>query len=129
MVDLERRGWIGRDALAAEARAGSRWRLVRVELDAEALEELFHAEGLAPCTPDGAWRDPVPMYAGGEQVGWATSGAFSPLLKRHLAIATVDAARAGSDLRMEVTVDHRRRSVPVRVSGGPLLDPSRRTAS
>ncbi len=81
--------------------------------------------------PAQAWRDPVPVYdAGGRQIGQATSGAWSPLLKCNLALASVRAAHAapGTELRVEVTVEYQRRSVRATVSPTPFFDPPRKRA-
>src|SRR5207247_10774713 len=45
--------------------------------------------GLPPQPPSDPWRDKVPLYSGYRQIGCATSGCWSPLLKRYIAIATV----------------------------------------
>ena len=54
--------------------------------------------------PPTAWRMSVPIYAGAEQVGYATSGGWSPLLKKYIALAhcarrMVDAAAPSSRSR------------------------------
>jgi aminomethyltransferase len=73
-------------------------------------------------------RVPVPVYAGRKQVGRATSTAWSPILKKAIALASVDAASAepGTGLRMEWTVEARRGSVPATVVPLPFFDPPRK---
>jgi aminomethyltransferase len=75
-----------------------------------------------------AWRDSIPVYEGVVQVGYATSGAWSPTLKKNLALATVDAAHArdGTELKIEWTVEHRRKAVKATVVPRPFFDPERK---
>ena len=84
-------------------------------------------EGGAPPT---SRRHPphVPVYAGGRQIGRATSGTFSPTLKKHIALASVDAAYepAGSDVQLEWTVEGRRGRVAATVAALPFFDPPRK---
>jgi aminomethyltransferase len=72
----------------------------------------------------------VPLYAGGEQVGYATSGCWSPLLKRYIALAHLEARSAtpGTLLEMEVTVEHRRKRAAARVRPLPFFNPERKRA-
>jgi aminomethyltransferase len=72
----------------------------------------------------------VPIYSGVEQVGYATSGGWSPLLKKYITLAHLRApwARAGTQLDMEVTVEHRRRRAAARVVKKPFFDPERKRA-
>jgi aminomethyltransferase len=80
--------------------------------------------------PATAWRASVPLYAGGRQVGYATTGGWSPLLKRYIALAHLRArwAAPGTPLEMEVTVEHRRRRAAARVVAKPFFDPARKRA-
>ncbi|MCP3958091.1 MAG: aminomethyl transferase family protein [bacterium] len=109
--------FIGREALEREKRDGSAWRLVGLEIPWEPLEELYLAAGLMPDLPTVAWREAVPVYADGRQVGRATSGCWSTLLKKYIALASVQTpySRFGTELGMEVTVDYARRQAPARV--------------
>jgi len=130
-VALDRDSFIGQHALRAERQRGSRWSMVGLSYDWEEYEALFDAVGLPPQVPDGAWRSPVPVFdERGRQVGQATSGAWSPLLKKNLALATVESscAGAGGRLRIETTVEYRRRHVGAIVTPTPFFDPERKRA-
>ena len=129
-VDLEGAPFNGRGALREEKRRGPEWQFVGLDVDWEALERLYAAEGLPPQLPTAAWRGSAPVYDGRRQVGYATSGAWSPLLKRYLALAHLQAqhARPGTQLFMELTVEHHQQKAPARVVNLPFLDPARRRA-
>jgi aminomethyltransferase len=129
-VDLRKEHFIGRRALADEAQRGAQWQLVGLELDWNSLEALYAAAGLAPQLPATAWRASAPVYSGGEQVGYATTGGWSPLLKKYIALAHLQGSSAalGTQLEMEVTVEHRRKRAAVRVVKRPFFDPERKRA-
>ncbi|HJM57173.1 MAG TPA: aminomethyltransferase family protein [Planctomycetota bacterium] len=131
-VNLEREGWIGREALLRERENGPKWNLVGLELDWAEIEDL-HAEyelppHLAPC----ACREAVPVYlASGKQVGQATSSTWSPTLKRSLALAQVHRRHTsiGTKLQVEHTVEFERRRVTATVVERPFFDPPRKTST
>ena len=127
-VSLDKERFIGRDALAAEASRGAQWRFVGIELEWNSLERLYAEVGLATRLPNAAWRMSVPIYAGSEQAGYATSGAWSPLLKKYIALAHLRAPHAapGTALEMEITVEHRRKRAAARVVKKPFFDPDRK---
>jgi aminomethyltransferase len=129
-VRLEKPAFVGRAALAAEAARAPAWRLVGLETDWDALEALFAAVGLPPRLPAAAWRTSVPVYDERDQIGYATSGCWSPLLKKSLALAHVEAtfATPGTELAIEVTVEHRRLRAPARVAAPPFFNPERKRA-
>jgi aminomethyltransferase len=129
-VSLDKEQFVGRSALAREAQRGPLWSFVGLEVEWDSLERLYEGEGLAPRLPATAWRASVPVYADGDQVGYATSGGWSPLLKRYLALAHLDSRRAapGTQLEMEVTVEHRRKRAAARVVKKPFFDPPRKRA-
>jgi aminomethyltransferase len=72
----------------------------------------------------------VPLYADGEQAGYATSGGWSPLLKRYIALAHLRARWAvpGTRLEIEITVEHRRQRAAARVVRKPFFNPDRKRA-
>jgi len=72
----------------------------------------------------------TPIYASGEQVGYATSGAWSPVLKKYIALAHLRAqwAKPGTPLEMEITVEHKRKRAAITVVKKPFFDPPRKRA-
>jgi aminomethyltransferase len=72
----------------------------------------------------------VPIYAGKEQAGYATSGGWSPLLKKYIALAHLRSpwAKPGTPLDIEITVEHRRKRAVARVVKKPFFDPERKRA-
>jgi aminomethyltransferase len=73
---------------------------------------------------------PVPVYRGKSQIGKATSTAWSPLLKKMIALASVDTAHSaiGTELEAEVTVEATRYRAGVKVVKLPFYNPARKTA-
>jgi aminomethyltransferase len=129
-VDLKKDRFVGKAALAREAERPPEWRFVGVEVDWDALEALYDSVGLAPQLPHTAWRMSVPIYAGSDQVGYATSGCWSPILKKYIALAHVRAkwSKPATEIEMEVTVEHQRRRAAARVVKKPFFDPQRKRA-
>jgi aminomethyltransferase len=129
-VNLKKQRFVGREALAAEASRAPQWQFVGVEVDWASLERLYQDVGLATRLPAVAWRTSVPIYADNEQAGYATSGGWSPLLKKYVALAHVREqwASPGTQLEMEITVEHRRKRAAVRVVKKPFFDPERKKA-
>jgi aminomethyltransferase len=129
-VNLDKEHFIGKQALAAENSRGPQWQFVGVEIGWPGLERLYAEMGLATRLPQTAWRTSVPIYAGAEQAGYATSGGWSPLLKKYIALAHLRSqwAKPGTELDIEITVEHRRKRAGARVVKKPFFDPERKKA-
>jgi aminomethyltransferase len=129
LVDLGKARFVGRDALAAEAARGPARRIVGLEIDWADVERLYDAVGLPPVALATTARVAVPVYAGGHQAGRMTSSTWSPVLKKMIGLATVDAefAGTGSELEVEHTVDAVRHRVGARVVATPFFNPKRKT--
>lgn len=128
-VQLERDPFIGQEALRREKAKGPSRVFVCLEIDWDELAALFARHGLPPEVHFGGWRDPRPVYdLGGQFIGQATSGAWSPLLKKNLALATVQAEHGelGHRVRFEVTVEYERKAVSATVVKKPAFDPERK---
>jgi len=118
----------GRRALRAERARGAAWGFVGLDVDWESLEKIYAERGLPPQLPTVAWRTSAPVYKEGKQIGYATSGCWSPLLKKYLALAHVRAPhfQTGADVELEVTVEHRRKRANAVVRKLPFFDPPRK---
>ena len=129
-VNLDKEQFVGKQALAAEKARGPQWQFVGIEIGWPGLERLYAEVGLATRLPQAAWRMSVPLYSGAEQVGYATSGGWSPLLKKYIALAHLRAqwAQPGTELDIEITVEHRRKRAAARAVKKPFFDPERKKA-
>ncbi|MBI2992298.1 MAG: aminomethyl transferase family protein, partial [Deltaproteobacteria bacterium] len=129
-VNLEKQGFIGRRALLEEKRRGSSRQLIGLEIDWEDYERLYQEAGLAPQLPTAVWRGGVPVYRDDRQVGQATTGGWSPTMKKYIALATVQSkfSQTGTELFVEMTVEYVRKKVKARVVKPPFFDPPRKRA-
>ena len=127
-VSADKAPFVGQRALRAEKQRGPAWQFVGVEVEWDSLERLYAAEGLPPQLPTVAWRTSIPIYSNGRQVGYATSGCWSPLLKKYIALAHLESAYANPDMpvRIEITVEHKRMQAAARVTRIPFFDPERK---
>lgn len=123
--------FVGRRALELEqARGGPDRRLVGLDIEWADIERLNAAHGLPPEVPAAAWRTPIPVFDGPWQVGRATSGTWSPTLKRNIALASVPPRYepVGTRLTVEWTVEARRGRAHAVVTPIPFFDPPRKRA-
>ena len=127
-VKMKKKDFIGKRALEAELARGSEWDFVGIDIHWTELEDHYRKVGLAPGLPGTAWRTSTPLYKGNEQVGYATSGCWSPILKRYIALAHVksDYAQSGSTLDFELKVEHYRKVTPAIIVKTPFFDPERK---
>jgi aminomethyltransferase len=131
LVNLEAGDFVGRLALEREAKAGGPpRRLVGLQLDWYDIEGLYDAQGLPPAISPMVDRSPVPVYAGGRQVGRVTSRGWSPVLKQAIALASVPPQYEpiGTTLAVEWTVEGRHGRVAATVVELPFLDLPRKRA-
>jgi aminomethyltransferase len=131
MVHLEKENFIGKRALEQDARNGVPRQLVGVEVDWTDVEALYERYGLTPAAPSQASRVAVPLYSGEKQVGKATTTTWSPILKKMIALASVERehSKLGTQLQMEITIEAIRLKTNVKVTGLPFFNPPRKTAS
>ncbi len=93
-------------------------------------ENLYQRANLPPQIPLIAWRGGVPVYKEKQQVGHATTGGWSPILKKYIALATVgkQCKELGSRVDFEVTVEYVRKTAGATVVKLPFFDPPRKRA-
>jgi aminomethyltransferase len=130
LVDLRKSTFIGKAPLADERARGPRRQIVGLEVDWTGVEAVYERYELPPVAPAAASRSAVPVMIAGRQVGRATTTAWSPTLKRLIALATVDAPhfRPGTSVQLEMTVEGVRHFVGATVVPTPFFNPPRKTA-
>ena len=130
LVDLKKETFVGRDALAREAKSGAERALVGLEINWNEVEAMYDKMGMAPQVPSIASRVAVPVYRGGRVVGKATSTTWSPTLKKMIALACVNRVHSavGTTLNMEMTVEAVRHTVSAKIVPLPFFNPPRKMA-
>ena len=131
LVSLDKGRFIGQRALRDEHRRGAARQIVGLAIEWSEVEKLYDAVGLAPAVAATASRAAVPVYRNGRQVGKATSTTWSPVLKRMIALATIDRPHyaEGTQVQFEITVEAVRHRVPATVVKTPFFNPPRKTAT
>jgi len=127
-VDLKKHHFVGSEALRQlNGRAPSR-QIVGLEINLSDYEYLFRQAGLPPHFPIAAWRGGVPVYKEEKQVGHATTGGWSPILKKYVALATIEQefVQPVTRLEMEITVNYARKTAGATVVKLPFYDPARK---
>ncbi len=127
-VKMKKSGFIGKSSLQIELNQGFGWSFVGIEIKWPEFEKHYREVGLAPGLPHTAWRTSTPLYYKNEQIGYATSGTWSPLLKRYIALAHLKSnyAHEGSELMFELKVEHFRKLTKATVVKTPFYDPERK---
>ena len=131
MVHLDKESFVGKTALQLDAKNGVPRQLVGLEVDWVEVEEQHDKFGLTPAAPAQASRVAVPVYSGSKHIGKATTTTFSPLLKKLIALASVDTAYStpGTKLQMELTIEAQRLKTTATVVKLPFFNPARKTAT
>jgi aminomethyltransferase len=130
LVDLKKETFVGREALAREAKKGAERALVGLEINWNEMEALYDKMGMAPQVPSMASRVAVPVYRGGRVIGKATSTTWSPTLKKMIALACVNREHStvGTTLNIEMTVEAVRHTVSAKIVAMPFFNPARKMA-
>jgi aminomethyltransferase len=131
------RPFVGGEAIRRELLDGtSRWASVGIVVDWREWDRLHREAGVLPVKD----ARPLPYEAvvydaeRAEQVGYATSFMYSPVLQRHIGLARVrpDLApakdRPGSDVRLEIWLQHHTTTVAAATTRAAHFDPPRKTA-
>jgi aminomethyltransferase len=121
--------FVGRDAIRAERARGIARQVVGLEISWTDVERLYTRVGLTPQVPMAASRVAVPIYKDGRQVGKATSTTWSPVLKKLIALATVDRPHyaPGTSVEVETTVEAVRHRARATVVPTPFYNPPQKT--
>jgi aminomethyltransferase len=131
LVNIDKGRFIGQQALRRELATGPRRQIAGLQVDWTAVERIYENAGLPPAVGATASRVAVPVYRNGRQVGKATTSTWSPVLKRMIALATIDRPHfaTGTVLEMELTVEAVRYRVPAVVVATPFFNPARKVAT
>jgi aminomethyltransferase len=126
------RSFLGREAIAREiADKTSRWKLTGLVLDWRDYDRHFDAAGLIPPKDHTPIEEEYYIYDDDlQQLGYATSLMYSPMLQRHIALARVPLSLTapGSRVKLELAVSHKYEYFDAHVTRLPLYNPDRRTA-
>jgi aminomethyltransferase len=130
MVHLNKENFIGKAALEQDQKQGVARQFVGLEIDWTEVEARYETFGLTPAAPSQASRVAVPVYCGEKQVGKATSTTWSPVLKKMIALASIETSHSkiGARLQMEITIEAMRQKVTAKIVKMPFFNPPRKTA-
>jgi aminomethyltransferase len=130
MVHLQKPNFVGKAALERDAKEGVARQFVGLEVDWTEVEGSYEKYGLTPAAPSQASRVAVPVYCGEKQVGKATTTTWSPVLKKMIALASVDTdhSKLGARVQMEITIEAVRQKVTAKIGPMPFFNPKRKTS-
>jgi len=131
MISDDKEYFVGQDALRREKARGSATCTVGLEIDVLELEKIFVQNSMPLQLPYKSWVDAIPVYSDPDQrdhIGRATSGTWSPVMKKYVVIGRVKPqyAKLGTRIYVEQTVEARRYAVPATVVKMPFFDPPRK---
>ena len=129
LVSLDKNRFVGQRALIVEQPRSPRKQIVGLEINWTMVERYYEALGLPPAVSPIASRVAVPVFARGRQIGKATSTTWSPVLKKMIALATVQGefAKPGAKIEIEITVEAVRHRVGATVIKTPFYNPKQKT--
>ena len=131
-IDDDSRPFVGREAIRRElADDTSRWASVGLVVDWQAYDRLYRDAGLIPPKDETPLDWESMLYDdAGNRIGYATGLMYSPMLQRHIALARVrpEHGAVGSQVNVELTVNHEYLTVAAQVARPPLFKPERKTA-
>ncbi len=127
-ISWKKGNFVGRKALLEEKKNGSQSNLVGLEIDHKEFERQHHELGLTVPYPFMAWREVIPLYVDGAQIGYATSGVWSPTLKKYIALGHVKPGytEPGRVVTIDLTIDRFRRPFNAKVTKLPFFNPPRK---
>lgn len=129
-INLDKEYFVGKKKVIEAKERGVPRQLIGLEIRWNDLEKVYNEVGLPPQLPSGTWRGGIPLYDGQHQIGKATSGCWSPVLKKYIALGTVETnyAKIGNTLEIEMTVEYQRKKVSADIVKLPFFNPERKKA-
>jgi aminomethyltransferase len=131
-IEHDDRAFTGGAAIRRELRdRTSRFRTTGIVVDYRDWNRIHEEAGLMPPMDHTPVHEEQFLYDdAGEQVGYATSFLYSPVLQRHVGIARVpvDRAAPGSRVNLEIPIHHRYVHVVAHTARLPHYNPQRKTA-
>ena len=129
-VKLKKKDFIGKTPLVKESKQGSGWSFVGLEIHWEKLEQLYAEADLPPLVAGRASRDPLPVFKNGKQIGQMTSSTFSPLLKKYIAMGSIESKYAipSSQIGMEINTEFQPNITTTTMIKTPFCEPQRKKA-
>jgi aminomethyltransferase len=129
--------FVGRKALAEEKRVGPRRKMVGLHVDFESFESWYDKVGLPPELPEEAWDsdETTGLWVGPdedeEQIGKCQTLTWSPIAKKLIALGSLwepEYAKLGTEIKIELNVEHIDRMVKATVVKTPFYDPPHKRA-
>jgi aminomethyltransferase len=127
-VHLDKQNFVGKKKLVEDKQKGVQRELIGLDIRWDELERVYQEDGLPPQVPSASWRGGIPLYNEYRQIGKATSGCWSPVLKKYIAIGTLEKqfAEPGKTIQMEITVEYQRKKVLADIVKLPFFNPERK---